>query len=433
MKVVTILGRPNVGKSTLFNRLIGARQAIVDDTPGLTRDRIYGEVKWKDKKFSLIDTGGLVQNPKETIEKAVFKQAQIAIDESDLILFVLDAKSGLIPLDHEVAAIIRKVNKKVIVVANKIDDYNKHQQRIWDLYELGFDDVIAISAEHALGIGDLLDAIVENFPFEASEKEQQTLNLAVIGRPNVGKSSLVNAILGEDRSIVTDIPGTTRDAIDSYFSFQGADFKIIDTAGLRRRGQLGRGIEKYSAIRTEESVERAEVVLVVLDCISGLVEQDKKVAGIAHNKGRGVVIVVNKWDQATINKKKFGENIYLQMPFLDYAPLAFTSALEKTGIEALLETTKIVEGEWQKRIQTGVLNELIQDAMAISPPPSKKGKRLKLFYVTQANVGPPTFIFFVNNPDLIHFSYARFWENQIRKAFGFVGSPLRFKYIKRGE
>lgn len=432
--VVAIVGRPNVGKSTLFNRLIGNRQAIVDNEPGLTRDRMYGQVEWNGKQFSLIDTGGLLETPSTSIEQAVRHQANVAIEEADLILFVVDGRTGPVASDEEVADIIRKSSKKALLIINKIDDYQKQSNIVWDFFGLGFDEPILISAEHGLGTGDLLDQILISLPsFTTDHEEAASIKLAVIGRPNVGKSSLVNTLLGKERVIVDDQPGTTRDSIDTFFHWNGTDFTLIDTAGLRRRGKIGRGIEKYSAIRTHRSVDEADVVLILFDIGEGLVEQDKKVAGIAHEQGKGIVLVINKMDLSRDTPERISKTFFQAMPFLQYAPIVCISAKEGTGIEPLLETVLLVDGEWKKRIKTGVLNEVLHDAFALTPPPSSKGKRLKLFYSTQVAVSPPTFILFVNNPDIVHFSYVRYLENQLRRAFGFVGSPLWIKFRQRGD
>ncbi len=432
--VVAIVGRPNVGKSTLFNRLIGERTAIVDNEPGLTRDRIYGEVFWNGKEFSVIDTGGISYSPLTEIEHGIFEQVLLAIEEADFIIFLVDGRAGILPEDYEVASLLRKKQKKTLLVVNKIDDYVKQKKDLWEFYNLGLGDPQPISAEHGQGTGDILDLVVEGLPeMEKEEIDDDTLKIALIGRPNVGKSSLVNAILGEKRVLVNSTPGTTRDAVDSIFTWNENRFTIIDTAGLRRKGKVERGVEKYSVIRSYQAVGRAHVTVVVLDGETGLTEQDKKVVSVALEQGKAIVLALNKWDLVKGDKDKIGRKIIEQMPFISYVPLVYTSAITGFGLSSLLETVLVVEEEWKKRIKTGVLNEVIQEAMQIAPPPSKKGRVPKIFFGTQVAVGPPTFVLFVNEPGLIHFSYLRYLENQIRNAFGFSGSPIWIKIRKRGE
>jgi len=432
--VVAIVGRPNVGKSTLFNRLIGERTAIVDNEPGLTRDRIYGEVLWNGKNFSIIDTGGLSHSPLTEIEHGIYEQVMLAIAEADFIVFLVDGRAGILPEDYEIASLLRKKQKKNLLVVNKIDDYVKQKKDLWEFYNLGLGDPQAISAEHGQGTGDILDLIVEGIPDkEEIEEEDDSLKMAIIGRPNVGKSSLVNCILGEKRVLVDSTPGTTRDAVDSIFSWEDRKFTIIDTAGLRRRGKVERGVEKYSVLRSYQAVSRSQVAIVVLDAGTGLIEQDKKVISVALEQGKAIVLALNKWDLQQGDKDKIGRKILEDMPFISYAPLVYTSAVTGQGIHSLLETAELVEEEWKKRIKTGVLNEILQDAMAITPPPSKKGRVPKIYFGTQVAVGPPTFVLFSNEPRLIHFSYLRYLENQIRQAFGFTGSPIWIKVRKRGE
>ncbi len=432
--VVAIVGRPNVGKSTLFNRLIGERTAIVDNEPGLTRDRIYGEVLWNGKNFSIIDTGGLSHSPLTEIEHGVYEQVMLAIAEADFIVFLVDGRAGILPEDYEIASLLRKKHKNMVLVVNKIDDYLKQKKDLWDFYSLGLGDPQAISAEHGQGTGDILDLIVEGIPdIDGAEEEDDSLKMAIIGRPNVGKSSLVNVILGEKRVLVNPTPGTTRDAVDSIFSWEDRRYTIIDTAGLRRRGKIERGVEKYSVLRSYQAVSRSQVAVVVLDAATGLIEQDKKVVSVALEQGKAIVLALNKWDLQQGDKDKTGRKILEEMPFISYVPLVYTSAVTGQGINSLLETVQLVEEEWKKRIKTGVLNEILQDALAIAPPPSKKGRVPKIYFGTQVAVGPPTFVLFTNEPRLIHFSYLRYLENQIRQAFGFTGSPIWIKVRKRGE
>ncbi len=431
--VVAIVGRPNVGKSTLFNRLIGSRTAIVDNEPGLTRDRIYGEVFWNGKNFSVIDTGGLSQSPLTEIEHGIYEQVLLAIQEADYVIFLVDGRAGILPEDYEIASLLRKKQKETLLVVNKIDDYTKQKKDLWEFYSLGLGEPQPVSAEHGQGTGDVLDLVVEKLPEIEIEEEDETLKIAIIGRPNVGKSSLVNAMLGEKRVLVTSTPGTTRDAVDSVFSWQGNQFTIIDTAGLRRKGKVERGVEKYSVLRSYQAVGRAHVAVVVLDGATGLTEQDKKVVSVALEQGKAIVLALNKWDLVKGDKDKIGREILEQMPFISYVPLVYTSAVEGTGLSSLLETVMVVEEEWKKRVKTGVLNEIIQDAIQIAPPPSKKGRAPKILFGTQVAVSPPTFVLFVNDPNLIHFSYLRYLENQFREAFGFAGSPIWIKLRKRGE
>lgn len=432
--VVAIVGRPNVGKSTLFNRFIGERTAIVDNEPGLTRDRIYGEVFWNGKHFSLIDTGGLSHSPLTDIEHGIYEQVMLAIEDADFIIFLVDGRAGILPEDYEIASLLRKKQKNTLLVVNKIDDYLKQKKDLWEFYNLGLGDPEPVSAEHGQGTGDILDLVVEKLPQDPTEEEDnETLKMALIGRPNVGKSSLVNAILGEKRVLVNSTPGTTRDAVDSVFTWNENKFTIIDTAGLRRKGKVERGVEKYSVLRSYQAVARSQVTVVVLDGETGLTEQDKKVVSVALEQGKAIVLALNKWDLVKGDKDKIGRKILEQMPFISYVPLVYTSAVTGFGLASLLETVLLVEEEWKKRIKTGVLNEIFQEAIQIAPPPSKKGRTPKIFFGTQVAVGPPTFVLFVNEPNLIHFSYLRYLENQIRGAFGFAGSPIWIKLRKRGE
>ena len=430
---VAIVGRPNVGKSTIFNRLIGERVAIVEDTPGVTRDRIYGEVEWLSTKFNIIDTGG-IEISDEPLMAQVRHQAELAIEEADVIIFIVNGRDGVTSADQEVANILYKSKKPTVLAVNKIDNYEM-QERIYEFYALGFGEPFPISGTHGLGIGDLLDEVVKHFPKESEEERlEDTIYFSVIGRPNVGKSSLVNAILNEDRVIVSDIEGTTRDAIDTFIHKDGQDFVIIDTAGIRKRGKVYELTEKYSVLRALKAIDRSDVVLVVLDAETGIREQDKTIAGYAHDAGRAIVIVVNKWDTVEVDEKtmqNFEEEIRTQFQFLDYAPIVFLSAKTKKRLQRLIPLVKLVSENHAKRIPTNVLNDVIMDAIAMNPSPTVKGKKLKVFYTTQVAVKPPTFVVFVNDPEIMHFSFKRFIENRIRESFGFTGTPIRIIPRKR--
>jgi GTPase len=425
--VVAIVGKPNVGKSTIFNRLVGERISIVEDIPGVTRDRIYAEAEWLNTKFNLIDTGG-IEIGDEPLLVQMRQQAEIAIDEADVIIFMINGKEGITAADEEVARMLFKTNKPVVLAVNKIDN-PEMRERIYEYYSLGFGEPYPISGTHGLGLGDLLDAVVKHFPNQPDEEENdEVIRFSLIGRPNVGKSSLVNAILGEDRVIVSDIAGTTRDAIDTKFTRDNQGFVIIDTAGMRKRGKVYEKTEKYSVLRALKAIERSDVVLVVLDAEEGIIEQDKKIAGYAHEAGRGIVIVVNKWDTVEKDDKtmaKFEEKVRQEFQFLDYAPIVFLSAKTKKRIHTLLPKIILASENHSKRVQTNVLNEVIMDSLALNPTPSIKGRKLKILYATQVSVKPPTFIVFVNDPELMHFSYQRFLENRIREAFDFEGTPIK--------
>ncbi len=431
---VAIVGRPNVGKSTIFNRLLGERVAIVEDTPGVTRDRIYGEVEWLSTKFNVIDTGG-IEISDEPLMEQVRHQAELAIEEADVIIFIVDGRDGITAADEEVANILYKSKKPTVLAVNKIDHYEM-QERIYEFYALGFGEPIPISGTHGLGIGDLLDEIIKHFPEEVEEeKREDTIYFSVIGRPNVGKSSLVNAILNEERVIVSDIAGTTRDAVDTLMHKDGQDFVIIDTAGIRKRGKVYEATEKYSVLRALKAIDRSDVVLVVLDAETGIREQDKTIAGYAHDAGRAIVIVVNKWDTVDADEKtmqNFEAEIRNQFQFLHYAPIVFLSAKTKRRLQRLIPLVKLVSESHAKRIPTNVLNDIIMDALAMNPTPTVKGKKLKVLYTTQVAVKPPTFVVFVNDPEIVHFSFKRFLENRIRDSFGFTGTPIRILPRKRG-
>ncbi len=438
--MVAMVGRPNVGKSMLFNRIAGEGRlvAIVEDKPGVTRDRLYRDAEWLGREFTLIDTGGVeFQNVTDQISQGVHLQAKLAIDEADVILFLVDAREGLTPVDEEVAKVLRKTNKPVILVANKVDDFRANYD-VFDFYRLGLGEPFMVSAAHGKNIGDLLDRINELLPPAAQEDqlEEDVIKIAVIGRPNVGKSSIVNATLGEERVIVSDIPGTTRDAIDTYFERDNKKYLLIDTAGMRKKGKINEPTERYSVVRSLRAVDRSEVVLMVLDASEGVTEQDKKIAGYAHEAGKAIVIVVNKWDLVEKDDKtmlRFTEDIRDGLGFLHYAPVIYVSALTKKRIPKILELVNYVAEQHAMRMSTSTLNELIQESVRLNPPPSDRGRRLKLLYATQASVKPPTFIIFVNEPELMHFSYLRYLENQLRSSFGFEGTPIRIIVRKRDE
>ena len=436
--IVAIVGRPNVGKSTLFNRIAGGRVAIVEDKPGVTRDRIYKDAEWLGQEFTVVDTGGIeFKNIPDTIADQIYYQAKLAIEESDVILFVVDAREGLSPTDQEVAKVLRKTSRPVILVANKVEDFSGVMD-IYDFYKLGLGEPVMASASHGRNIGDLLDMVIEHFPKQESEEdgEADIIKVAVIGRPNVGKSSLVNAILGEERVIVSDIPGTTRDAIDTKFIHDEKTYLLIDTAGMRRKGKIDEPAERYSVIRSLRAVDRSDVVLMVIEALDGVTEQDKKIAGYAHEAGKAMVIVVNKWDLVEKDDKtmlKYIDDIRQEIGFAQYAPTIFVSALTKRRVPKVLELIDYVAEQHAMRIATGNLNDLIQDAVRINPPPTDKGRRMKILYMTQAGVKPPTFILFVNDPELMHFSYERYIENQLRSTYGFEGTPLRLIVRRRSE
>lgn len=424
---IAIVGRPNVGKSTLFNRIAGERISIVEDTPGVTRDRIYAKGEWLGHEFSIIDTGGIDIGDEPFMEQ-IKQQAQIAIDEADVILLVASGKEGVTDADEAVAKILYRSKKPVILMVNKVDNPEMRND-IYEFYALGLGEPYPVSGSHGLGLGDVLDEAVKNFPTDNEDEEDETIKFSLIGRPNVGKSSLINAILGEDRVIVSDIEGTTRDAIDTKFVGEsGQKFTMIDTAGMRKRGKVYENTEKYSVMRAMRAIDRSDVVLVVLNGEEGIREQDKRIAGYAHEAGRGVIIVVNKWDlvkKDTNTMKEFEEEIREEFAYLDYAPIVFVSAVTKQRLNKIPNMIEEVSMNQNLRIPSSVLNDVIMDAVAINPTPTDKGKRLKIFYATQVAVKPPTFVVFVNEEELMHFSYARFLENQIRKAFEFEGTPIK--------
>lgn len=428
--IVAIVGRPNVGKSTLFNKIAGKRISIVEDTPGVTRDRIYGEGEWLGKYFTMIDTGGIETDMSDNILKQMRIQAQLAIDTTCVIIFVVDGKDGLTPADKEVAQMLRKSGKPVIIAANKVES-PKLWDHVYEFYELGLDLVFGISATQGMGVGDLLDEVIGHFPEDANtEYDENIIKVAVIGKPNAGKSSLINCILGEERVIVSDIPGTTRDAIDTEFTDGEDRFVFIDTAGIRRKSSVHENIERYSVLRSIAATERADVCLIVIDSNEGLTEQDKKVAGFAHDNGKASVLVLNKWDLIEKDNKtylKFEEEIRNGLSYMPYAPIQYVSALTKQRLHRILENIKEVYQEACKRVPTGVLNDVLGEATLINQPPSDKGKRLKIYYGTQVGIKPPHFVLFVNDKELMHFSYLRYLENQIRQAFGFKGTPIKIE------
>lgn len=434
--VVAIVGRPNVGKSTIFNRLVGERLAIVEDKPGVTRDRIYGTTEWNGVPFSVIDTGGIEIQGDDMMMQSIKAQAELAIDEADAIIFVVDAKSGLTPSDEEVAELLYRSSKPVIVAVNKVDNL-KRQEDIYDFYTMGFGDVVGISGAHGTGFGDLLDVVVTKIPADIDDEyDDDVIKVSLIGRPNVGKSSLVNAILGEERVIVSNIAGTTRDAIDTPFESDGQKYVLIDTAGIRKRGKVYEQTEKYSVMRAMKAIERSDVVLVVLNAEEGIVEQDKHIAGYAHEAGKACIFVVNKWDVPEKDEKtlhQFERSIRDHFLFMEYAPAIFVSAKTKQRLNRILPLVQYVADQHAMRVVTHVLNDVIHDAIATNAPPSDKGRRLRINYATQVSVKPPTFVLFVNDPELMHFSYERYIENRIRAAFRFEGTPIRILTRKKSD
>lgn len=435
--IVAIVGRPNVGKSTLFNQIGKKRVSIVDDMPGVTRDRIYLDAEWLNHEFTMIDTGGIEFDESNHILKSMRSQAEIAMEEADVILFLVDGRAGLTTSDEEVAKILRNTKKPVILGVNKIDS-PQLEMNIYEFYNLGLGDPIPLSATNVMNLGDLLDAIVAAFPEEVpEEKDEDEISIAVIGRPNVGKSSLVNQLLGEERVIVSDVAGTTRDAIDTHFVKDDMKFMLIDTAGMRRRGKIDEPVERYSVMRSLRAIDRADVVLMVINAFEGITEQDKKIAGYAHESGKGVVIVVNKWDiypeKDDKSTLRFTEELREEIGFLQYAPVLYASALTGQRVGRVTELVKYVAEQQSMRIKTSVLNELIRDAVSINPPPMHRGRRLKILFMTQADIKPPKFIIFVNDPELMHFSYLRFIENRLREMYGFEGTPLRLIVRARDE
>ena len=435
--IVAIVGRPNVGKSTLFNRIAGERISIVEDTPGVTRDRIYADAEWLDHHFTLIDTGGLEPDSDDMMLKHMYSQAEIAISSADVILFVVDVRTGMTDMDMQVANILRKADKPVVLAVNKVDDLAKYGMQVYEFYSLGLGDPFGVSGGQMIGLGDLLDEVVKHFPADKDDSaEDDSIKVAIIGKPNVGKSSLVNRILGENRVIVSDVAGTTRDAIDSEYELNGQKYVFIDTAGMRRKAKIKESIEKYSIIRAVAAVERADVCILMINAVEGITEQDTKVAGIAHEAGKAVIIAVNKWDliekdNHTMNK--FLKDIDTECKYLSYAPRIFISAATGQRVTKLFELITMVSENNSRRIATGMLNDVLIEAMAMNQPPAEKGKQLRIYYMTQVSVKPPTFVLFVNDTELLHFSYKRYLENQLRDAFGFVGTPIHFIARNRKE
>lgn len=431
--MVAVVGRPNVGKSTLINRLAGERYAIVHDMPGVTRDRLYLDSHWNGREFSVIDTGGIVPGDTDELLRSVADQAQIAIEEADAILFVVSGHDGVTPVDTEIAQSLRHTKKPVFLVINKLDNA-EDAWRASEFYELGLGDPFAISALHGIGTGDLLDAVVDTFAPPSSDDEPDVMKVAIVGRPNVGKSSICNALLGEERSIVSDVSGTTRDAIDSRIKVNGKHYMLIDTAGIRRKSKVDYGVEQFSVVRSLKAMERADVIIIVIDATTGVTEQDQRIAGLAHDEGKAIVVVVNKWDAVpkdTHTMPAYAEAVRKELHFVDYAPILFTSAVTKKRLWNLFEVADSAAEENQRRIPTGVLNQVLSEAFALNPPPTDKGRTVRLKYVTQGAVKPPTIVLFVNNPKLMRDTYLRYLESKLRAAFGFSGTPIRM--VMRGR
>ena len=435
-QVVAIVGRPNVGKSTLFNKLIGDRLSIVKNEPGVTRDRLYRETEWSGKEFLLVDTGGLEPRTNDFMMSKIKQQAQVAIDEADVIIFLVDGKAGITGLDEDVANVLRKQDKKVVVAVNKIDNYMRDQENILEFYALGFEEVIGISGEHKTNLGDLLDAVVDKFDDEKEVEEEDSLKIAILGRPNAGKSSLVNKLLNEERSIVSDMAGTTRDAIDSSLKYDGDKFTLIDTAGIRRKSKVEDSIEYYSVLRAVKSIKRADVCVLMLDATELLTDQDKRVAGLIYEERKPIIIAVNKWDLIEKNNnsvKEFTELVKADLSFLDYAPIVTISALTGKRTINILEQARFINEEYHKKITTGLLNQILAEIIAQNPVPTRKGRAVKINYATQVSQAPPKFVFFSNNPDLIHFSYQRYIENKLREYFGFEGCPIDIVFNRKNS
>lgn len=433
--IVAVVGRPNVGKSTFFNKIVGRRVSIVEDTPGVTRDRIYAEAEWNGIKFDLIDTGGIEPDSKDIILSQMREQAQMAMDMADVILFIVDGKDGITTADEEVATMLRRTGKKIILLVNKIDNPRKIPDNFYDFYALGLGEPIPVSSVNMLNLGDVLDDIVKSFPDNKYE-ETDDIKVSVIGKPNVGKSSLINALVNDNRVIVSPIAGTTRDAIDTPFEWEENKYLLIDTAGIRRKSKVNEDIERYSVIRSIAAIERCDVCLVLIDAEEGLTEQDKKIAGEAHEAGKGIVVVVNKWDlvhKETNTMRDYRRKIESELLFMSYAPVIFISALKKERLGEVMAMVKFVAEKRALRVPTGQLNSLIADAVLMNQPPADKGKRLKVYYATQIGVKPPLFAFSINDRELMHFSYARYLENKIRAAFGFEGTSIKFLFRERGE
>ncbi len=435
--IVAVVGRPNVGKSTLFNALAGEMISIVKDTPGITRDRIYADITWLDKTFTLIDTGGIEPDSNDIILSQMRAQAEIAIETADVIIFLVDVKQGLVDADAKVADMLRRSHKPVVLVVNKVDNFDKYMADVYEFYNLGIGDPHPISAVNRLGIGDMLEEVSSHFPeYDEDEEEDERPKVAIVGKPNVGKSSMINKLLGENRLIVSDIAGTTRDAVDTEITYNGKEYVFIDTAGLRRKNKIKEDLERYMIVRTVSAVEKADIVVLVIDAVEGVTEQDAKIAGIAHERGKAVIIAVNKWDAVEKDDKtiyRVTEKVRNTLSYMPYAEILFVSAQTGQRLNKLFETIDIVRENHAMRVGTGVLNEIMAEAVAMQQPPADKGKRLRLYYITQVSVKPPTFVIFVNDKELMHFSYTRYIENQIRETFGFKGTPLRFIIRERNE
>lgn len=435
--IVAVVGRPNVGKSTLFNALAGEMISIVKDTPGITRDRIYADVTWLDQAFTLIDTGGIEPDSDDVILSQMRAQAQIAMETADVIIFLVDVKQGLVDADLRVADMLRRSKKPVVLVVNKVDSFGKYMPDVYEFYNLGIGEPYPVSAVNKLGLGDMLEEVASHFPEKGHEDEEDDRpRVAIVGKPNVGKSSIINKLLGENRLIVSDIAGTTRDAVDTEVKHNGKEYVFIDTAGLRRKNKIKEDLERYMIVRTVSAVERADIVVLVIDAVEGVTEQDAKIAGIAHERGKAVIIAVNKWDAIEKNDKtvyRFTDKIRNVLSFMPYAEILFISAVTGQRLPKLFETIDMVSENHAMRVATGVLNEIMAEAVAMQQPPSDKGKRLRLYYITQVSVKPPTFVIFVNDKELMHFSYTRYIENQIRNTFGFRGTPLRFIIREKNE
>ena len=435
--IVAIVGRPNVGKSTLFNALAGEKLSIVEDTPGVTRDRLYADANWLDRTFTIIDTGGIEPDSGDIILSQMREQAQMALDSADVVLFLVDVRQGLVDADAKVADMLRRSRKPVMLVVNKVDDFDKMMPDVYEFYQLGIGDPYPISASLKLGIGDMLDELIPLLPDkQPGEEEDERVKVAVVGKPNVGKSSLVNRLVGKDRVIVSDIAGTTRDAIDTVVKHNGEEYVFIDTAGIRRKSKVKETLERYSVIRALSAADRADVVILMIDAAEGVTEQDAKIAGIAHEKGKGILIAVNKWDAIEKDDKtmyRYRDEVMRVLSFIPYAKIVYISAKTGKRLDNIFNEIDMIVGERNKRIATGVLNEILMEAVAMNEPPTDKGRRLKILYASQVSVGPPTFVLFVNDKKLMHFSYKRYIENQIRAAFGFEGTPIRFVIRERGE
>lgn len=435
-QIVAIVGRPNVGKSTLFNKIVGDRVSIVNNEPGVTRDRLYRNIEWLGKEFVLVDTGGLEPRSKDFMLQKIKEQAYVAIDEADVVIFVVDGKAGITGLDEEIANILRKQDKKVIVAVNKIDNYMRDQSNILEFYGLGFETIIGISAEHKTNFGDMLDLVSSKFTDNTNEVIEEGLKIAVLGRPNAGKSSFVNKILNKDRSIVSDIAGTTRDSIDSQFRYNSKPYTIIDTAGIRKKSKLEDNIEYYSVLRAVKAIDRADVCILMLDSTELVTEQDKRVAGLIFEAKKPIIIAINKWDLVEKDNntvKEFTEKVKAEMPFLDYAPIVTISALTGKRTLDVISQVEIINEEYNKKISTGILNQVLADMVAQNPVPTRKGRAVKINYATQVSVAPPKFVFFSNNPELVHFSYKRYIENKLREYFGYEGCPIDIVFNRKNE